>query len=83
MQVPCGEIEINNILGCTYKYKNDIDEMMKVKIIDNIKERLSPMIGILAPSFSEEGAVIKKKKMNVLTRFWFGFYLKKLDAIPE
>lgn len=65
VQVICSELEINDIGGCTYRYKNDMDEMMKVQTFDDIKAWLAPMIGLLAPSWFEEGAIIKKKEMNI------------------
>lgn len=62
VQVLRGEIEINDILGCKYKYKNKMDEMMKVKTFDGIKAWLAHMIGIQAPSWLKEGAIIERRK---------------------
>lgn len=37
MQVPYSQIEINDILGCMNRDKNEMDEMMKVKTFDDMK----------------------------------------------
>lgn len=50
-----------------------MEEMMKVQNFDDMKGWLAPMIRILTPSWSEDGAIIQKKEMNIPARFWFGF----------
>lgn len=73
VQVPCNEIVINDILGCPYRYENDIHEIMMVQTFYDNKAWLAPIIGIPTASWLEEGGIIRKKEMNILTRFCFGF----------
>lgn len=78
VQVSCSEIEINEILGCTYPYQNDLEDIMQLKKFDDIKAWLAPMIGISAPLWLEKGAIIEKNEMNIPVRFWFGFFSSNL-----
>lgn len=62
VQVPCSQTEINDILGCVHRDKNDIEEITKVQMFDDMKAWLSSMIGIPAPSWLEEDPLLKRKR---------------------
>lgn len=78
VQVPCSQTKIIDILGYVHRDKNNIEEMMKAQTFDDMKAWLDLMIGILAPSWLEDGTIIEKKEMNILERFWFGFISSNL-----
>lgn len=76
VQVLYSKIDINDVLGCTYRYFHDLTEILSRSyrdINDGIESWLAPTISIRPPSSLEEGAIIEKKELNVMAQFWFWF----------
>lgn len=46
VQVPCSEIDINDVLGCTYWYSLDLSMMLREVNLNDLKDWLAPIIGI-------------------------------------
>lgn len=53
-------------------------DMVKKETLDDLKAWLVPMIDSAAPLWLGEGVVIKKKELNILAWFWFGFISSNL-----
>lgn len=65
VQVSCSQTDNKFILGYAHRDKNDLNKMMKIQSLDNMKAWLGLMIGTPAPLWLEEGAIIEKKEMDI------------------
>lgn len=69
VSIPCCEIDINDLLGWTYRIQHDLDDMVEKETLYDLKAWLALMIGSVAPSWLGEGAAIEKKELNILVQF--------------
>lgn len=51
LQDPCSQTYINDVLECAHRDKIDVEEMIKIETLENMKAWLALMIGIPAPSW--------------------------------